>query len=161
MTPSPTFPRILAGVLSVAAVVWMATLFAVAWTPPGRLSPMFRGTVHAVGRLVCHQRPERSFHSHGRPFPVCARCTGLYVSGAVGAMAAWFGLARAPRRTRLILGLAAIPTVLTLTFEWLGLAAASNAVRAASAVPFGGGALWLFVRMLRSEGVASTCAMIA
>ena len=24
----------------------------------------------------CHCRPERSFHYHGQPFPICARCTG-------------------------------------------------------------------------------------
>ena len=27
---------------------------------------------------ICHQRPERSFHSAGVPLPVCARCTGLH-----------------------------------------------------------------------------------
>ena len=41
----------------------------------------------AAGR-VCHQRPERSFHVAGVQLPVCARCTGLYVSGAAGALAA-------------------------------------------------------------------------
>lgn len=34
--------------------------------------------------LVCHQRPERSFHWHGFPLAVCARCTGVYVGIAVG-----------------------------------------------------------------------------
>lgn len=24
----------------------------------------------------CHQRADRSFHFHGRQFPICARCTG-------------------------------------------------------------------------------------
>ena len=27
----------------------------------------------------CHQMPERSFHVNGRPFPVCARCTGVLI----------------------------------------------------------------------------------
>ncbi len=27
----------------------------------------------------CHQRPERSFFFRGRQFPVCARCTGVYL----------------------------------------------------------------------------------
>ena len=34
--------------------------------------------------LVCHQQPERSFHWHGFPLAVCARCTGVYVGIAVG-----------------------------------------------------------------------------
>ena len=27
----------------------------------------------------CHQIPERSFFFRGRQFPVCARCTGIYI----------------------------------------------------------------------------------
>ena len=30
-------------------------------------------------RLGCHQRPERSFYFKGKQFPVCARCTGVFV----------------------------------------------------------------------------------
>lgn len=29
--------------------------------------------------FTCHKRPERSFHYKGKPFPICARCTGLGV----------------------------------------------------------------------------------
>ncbi|HEY8930600.1 MAG TPA: DUF2085 domain-containing protein [Mucilaginibacter sp.] len=29
--------------------------------------------------VACHQKPERSFFWKGKQFPVCARCTGLYV----------------------------------------------------------------------------------
>lgn len=28
---------------------------------------------------VCHQMPERSFFWKGKQFPVCARCTGIYI----------------------------------------------------------------------------------
>lgn len=28
---------------------------------------------------ICHRKPERSFHIKGHQFPVCARCTGLYL----------------------------------------------------------------------------------
>lgn len=27
--------------------------------------------------FTCHKRPDRSFHYRGKPFPICARCTGL------------------------------------------------------------------------------------
>ncbi|RYY39818.1 MAG: DUF2085 domain-containing protein [Chitinophagaceae bacterium] len=29
--------------------------------------------------VSCHRKPERSFFWKGRQFPVCARCTGLYL----------------------------------------------------------------------------------
>ena len=30
--------------------------------------------------LICHRKPERSFFIKGHQFPVCARCTGFYIS---------------------------------------------------------------------------------
>lgn len=33
----------------------------------------------SIGRSLCHQRPDRSFFICGRQFPVCARCTGVYI----------------------------------------------------------------------------------
>ena len=35
-------------------------------------------------RLGCHQLPERSFFIHGYQFPVCARCTGIYIGYIAG-----------------------------------------------------------------------------
>lgn len=32
----------------------------------------------------CHQLPERSFFYHGKQFPVCARCTGVFVGEIAG-----------------------------------------------------------------------------
>jgi uncharacterized membrane protein len=29
--------------------------------------------------VTCHRKPERSFFLKGRQFPVCARCTGIYI----------------------------------------------------------------------------------
>ena len=31
-----------------------------------------------VPRMLCHRMPERSFKINGKPFLVCARCTGIY-----------------------------------------------------------------------------------
>lgn len=33
--------------------------------------------------LICHRRPDRSFHYKNHQFPVCARCTGFYTGLAV------------------------------------------------------------------------------
>ncbi len=42
--------------------------------------------------FACHRRPDRSFFWKGRPFPVCARCTGLYVGYGIGLLLSfWLG----------------------------------------------------------------------
>ena len=33
-----------------------------------------------IFNLICHRKPERSFFIKGHQFPVCARCTGFYIS---------------------------------------------------------------------------------
>ena len=143
-------PRLLAGTLTIAAALWTAAILFV--PVRGRETPQLLTTsVYAAASLVCHQRAERSFHVHGVKFPVCARCTGLYVSGAVGALIAWAGRARVPRRLRPILLAAAAPTFLTLAIEWPGFANPGNVMRASAALPLGAFAGWLFVRLLRAE----------
>lgn len=37
-----------------------------------------------LGALTCHQMYERSFSYKGYQFPVCARCTGIFVGNIVG-----------------------------------------------------------------------------
>ena len=49
---------------------------------PGGCCPRRCST--SVSSRICHQRPERSFAIAGIQMPVCARCSGLYVSGALG-----------------------------------------------------------------------------
>jgi uncharacterized membrane protein len=143
-------PRLLAALLTIGAVSWALILFSVPLrsdrTPSGLSS-----TAYTIGAIVCHQRPERSFHLGGIQLPVCARCTGLYVAGALGALAGWLGAGAAPRRTRALIAIAAAPTALTVAVEWAGLGAPGNLMRAAAALPLGAGAAWLFVRMLRAE----------
>ncbi len=39
---------------------------------------LYRAMMSICG-LLCHQRPDRSFFIRGRQFPVCARCTGVYI----------------------------------------------------------------------------------
>jgi uncharacterized membrane protein len=150
--------RVLAVLLTAAACSWTAAIF---------FAPAMRGrsavpaiAVNTIGSLVCHQRDARSFHLHGQRLAVCGRCSGLYVAGAAGALLAWAGRRSAPSRTRALLIVAALPTVATLVIEWSGLADPGNIVRAASAVPLGGVAAWLFVRLLRVEEQPGTCAII-
>jgi len=37
----------------------------------------------------CHQKAERCFHFRGYQFPVCARCTGVFI-GNIGAVIGYF-----------------------------------------------------------------------
>jgi uncharacterized membrane protein len=34
---------------------------------------------HRLEFVSCHRMPERSFFYKGKQFPVCARCTGIYI----------------------------------------------------------------------------------
>jgi hypothetical protein len=60
-----------------------------------RLRPWRAGvarTTYAIGSLICHQRPERAFSVGAVPYPVCARCQGLYLAAPFGvflAILAW------------------------------------------------------------------------
>lgn len=104
--------------------------------------------VFSVGAVICHQLPERSFFWAGHQLPVCARCTGLYVSAAVG-LVAWIAikLARSwrpvnlPPRTALrALAIAALPTAVTYATGVSGLWDGSNLARALLAIPLGASA---------------------
>ena len=111
--------------------------------------PALSTVVFAAGALVCHQRPERSFHAEGAQLPVCARCLGLYGGGLLGVLAwaagAGLGGAAAPRaarllapaRLRLLIVAAAAPTMLSLVTAWLGVWDPANVLRALLALPLG------------------------
>jgi uncharacterized membrane protein len=139
-------------------MLWVAALLAApaGLARSGSLAAVF---VYEIGALVCHQRPERSFHLAGVPMPVCARCVGLYGSAAVGALIAWLGSAPmiAPLldpRARLILIVVAAPTVLSVVAEWLTQLHPPGAVRAILGVPLGVYLGWVFVRSLRAQTFA-------
>jgi uncharacterized membrane protein len=101
--------------------------------------------IHAVGSVICHQLPERSFFLDGQQFPVCARCTGLYASGLAGlatwivvkAVRGWPRVAVPPRVALVAVALAAAPTALSVMTATIGLWDGSNLTRALLAVPLG------------------------
>jgi uncharacterized membrane protein len=99
-------------------------------------------TLYVAGSLICHQRPERSFHIAAAQLPVCARCLGLYMGGAAGlliwAVASRRRQAAWPRRAALTtLAASTLPTAATIASAWLGLGDPANAWRAALALPLG------------------------
>jgi uncharacterized membrane protein len=142
--------RLAAQMLLVAATMWVAAIVAVPHVAQaerlGDAHPMLAaatGLVYLTGSFVCHQRPERSFHEGRVQYPVCARCTGLYVAAPFGLLAAllWGRVAdaRAYRRWRLVLFAALIPTVVSIALERLG-GPSDTVSRAIAALPLGAAA---------------------
>jgi len=125
--------------LVVAAFVWPA-LLAGAWAHEVRSPGGWSAVVYIAASRICHQRPERSFHTAGVQWPVCGRCSGLYASAPIGALAAVWALRRR-RWTRVAglttLALAAVPTAVTLAIEWPHLAPMTSVLRALAALPLG------------------------
>ena len=67
---------------SSAIVLLFFVLLAMLWfrfTPTG-----FWEKLSAIGYSVCHQMTARTFHVEGHAFPLCARCTGMYLGAMVG-----------------------------------------------------------------------------
>jgi len=95
--------------------------------------------VYLTGSRVCHQRPDRSFQTAGVQWPVCARCSGLYLGAAAGSLLTLGVLAgrrRERQPARWLIG-ASLPTALTIAVEWSGVAPVSNLVRSVAALPAG------------------------
>jgi uncharacterized membrane protein len=75
--PARPYSRVTTGVIAVlAGLIVGLWLFG---TPPGLL-----GKADAIGYAICHRIAERSFHTHDRPLPLCARCTGIYLGVLTG-----------------------------------------------------------------------------
>jgi len=149
----------------VGAVLWAAAVLA-APQVEGRAAPhgpLFAASrlVYAAGAVVCHQRPERSFVAAGMHFPVCARCTGIYMTAGVVAVAlvGVQSIARRgvrydllPYRWRIVLAvLAALPTVVTVVFEWSTGDVPTNAVRFFAGAPIGALVSWIATPLPRPE----------
>ena len=101
--------------------------------------------IYAVGSVICHQLPDRSFFLNGRQLPVCARCTGLYLGGAAGVLGwcawkisrGWRPISMPPRAAIRTVAVAAVPTAITVATAITGLWDGSNVTRALLAVPLG------------------------
>jgi uncharacterized membrane protein len=66
-------------VLLVAAVALLAMAFYVVTDPTRVAQSHALNGADWLGAAVCHRLTERSFMVYGRQFPLCARCTGMYL----------------------------------------------------------------------------------
>jgi uncharacterized membrane protein len=122
------------------SVVWAAAVVAAPLARAGHGHwgvEAFATVPYLVGTRICHQRPERSFHTQGVAWPVCGRCAGLYLSGATALLAAAVMRSRRDRPFRALLPVAAVPTMATWGLEAAGLWDPGTGLRALAAVPLG------------------------
>ena len=140
--------------LAVAAIAWPLVAGAAVWQRTSSpVEPAWATLVYAAGSRICHQKPERSFHTHDVAWPVCARCAGLYLAAPLDAVLAFrrrpFSVSRLhPLR---LATLAAIPTALTLLYEWGGLGTPSNLLRFATALPLGAAVAFILIATVRER----------
>lgn len=139
-------PRLVKG-LVVATLLWPLLLTSAVWASLDGHQPVWSAVVYVAGSRICHQKPERSFTAAGVQWPVCGRCSGLYLAAPIGAIAASIVLRRrrSPGALRLLLAAAAVPTAITLGLEWSSLAEVTNTARFISAWPLGAAAAWAVV----------------
>jgi uncharacterized membrane protein len=117
--------------LIAAAIGWAASIFVAAWIasrpdhPP--IPYAFSLGVYGLGSMICHQRPERSFHLLTAQLPVCARCTGIYLGAAL--VAVWPRPVPRALSPLTCVTIASLPTLATLGYEWIMRVTPSNLTR--------------------------------
>jgi uncharacterized membrane protein len=142
--------RVLPAALVAGAIVWPVALGAAAAARMTGAPRAWTTVVYAMASTVCHQRPDRSFHTAGVQWPVCGRCAGLYLAAPMGAVFALFSRRRRravrDRASIAWLAIAALPTAATLALEWSGLSTVTSIARAAAALPLGAALAFVVVR---------------
>ena len=148
--------------LVAAATVWVLLLVVAPVALARGVMPLGTLGTYQAASILCHQKAERSFHVGAVQMPVCARCFGLYLAGAAGALVAFVPSRhrRAPGRrlVRVALAAAAVPMALSVGLEMAGIIEGSNANRFASALPLGLVAGWVLQRTIAAS-VAESAAV--
>jgi len=147
--------RAFAGATLAWALLLVAVPFEASRAPLSSVAAAAVVAVYAIGGLVCHQLPQRSYRLWSAQMPVCARCAGIYAGAAAASLVALTAPRRAPARAsavgagtsraRAILALAAAPSLATLVYEWTTRHAPSNTIRFAAGLPIGIAVAWLLV----------------
>lgn len=162
----PAYRRWLGGSFTGVTLAWLLLLLlapsASFHEAGGRAAAVAAAGTYLIGGVVCHQRPDRSFHPGGAQMPVCARCAGLYLGAGVGVLAAGArrrrgadaqpaGTGRAPTWPRWVLAAAAAPTALAFAAEAAGWMPSVGELRAAAAVPLGVAVTWVASLVIRGD----------
>ncbi len=68
--------RLANGLLITAALLWLGMILGAPYAR--RVDAPGAEWIYRTFHIVCHQKPERSFHLQEQPLPVCHRCLGIY-----------------------------------------------------------------------------------
>ena len=127
-------------VASVALITSILLLILAAPVAAANNQPHVALTIYRSFSSVCHQLPERSFFIAGRPFAVCARCTGIY--GGFALLLLLYPLIRPLRSTYLPppkwLFLAAVPLTIDFGLTFLGIWENTHTTRLLTGMLLGG-----------------------
>lgn len=85
--------------------------------------------VRIVSRFFCHRIPERTFQIKGRYFPVCSRCTGLYIGAFLYFIYVYFNYVNYSLLLILIAVLITLPTILDGLTQFIASRESNNFLR--------------------------------
>ena len=143
-----------ASFLPIAGALWLMILTTAPLALHNEATALPAVAVYSASSMLCHQRAERSFRIANIQMPVCGRCFGLYLSGAIGAFGAWALRRRAAPSAlavRLVLMAAAAPILISVGLEWTGFISGSNISRFLSALPLGAAVGWLLQQVVTAR----------
>ncbi|MDI6882491.1 MAG: DUF2085 domain-containing protein [Methanobacteriales archaeon] len=78
---------------------------------------------------ICHRRPDRTFSIRGRYFPVCSRCTGVYIGAFSYFLIAYFTPIKYTLNLVVMAILITTPMILDGFTQLLGLRESNNLLR--------------------------------
>lgn len=107
----------------------------------------FFKNLKVLTKLFCHQIPERSFRLKGKYFPVCARCTGLYLGVFSYFIYSYQNYINYSINLTLIAILMIIPTFIDGFTQFIGLRESNNRLRFFSGILGGIGLIMLVVNI--------------
>ena len=80
-------------------------------------------------KLICHRIPERSFFYRNHQFPVCARCTGFYISLIIYFIYTYFYYADYSMKLIIFAMILLIPAAIDGTTQLFSLRLSNNKLR--------------------------------
>jgi uncharacterized membrane protein len=96
--------------------------------------------------LQCHRLPERSFYFKGKQFPVCARCTGVYLGQFIMIFLIILGL----RPEIFVSLLLIIPLAIDGTIQYFNLLASTNIRRFITGLIGGAGLIGIYFFIIKT-----------
>lgn len=80
-------------------------------------------------KIICHRKPERSFHINGHQFPVCARCTGFYTSLIIYIIYAYYNFVNYTSELLIFAILLLFPAIIDGVSQFKGNRESNNTLR--------------------------------